>query len=97
VKQAFDPESVRDILRRGIANGWWTLEDLDTPSPGFISNMDVDRRHFPNGYQGIQHRNLLRDTDQIPNPDAEALSSPYSTPQPPAPVSPTQDPAAWPF
>ena len=32
----------------------------------------------------------------VPN-TAEAPSSPYSTPQPPAPVSPTQDPASWPF
>ena len=97
MKQAFDPASVRDILRRGIANGWWTLEDLDTPSPGFISNMDVDRRHFPSGYQGIEHRNLLRDTDQLPKAAPEASTSPSNTPQPPAPVSTTQEPSAWPF
>jgi hypothetical protein len=23
------------ILRRGIENGWWTVEDLNTPPPGW--------------------------------------------------------------
>ena len=70
MKAAFDPASVRTLLNRGIANGWWKPEHLDRASPGFRRNITLDRRHFPNGYQGIQHRNLLRDTDQIPNPDA---------------------------
>jgi hypothetical protein len=97
VNPAFDPASVRALLRRGITNGWWTLQDLDVPSYGFRENLKVGRRLVPHGYTGIQHRNPLRDTDQIPNPDAEAPSSPCSTPQPPAPVSPTQEPSAWPF
>jgi hypothetical protein len=97
VNPAFDPASVRTLLRRGIANGWWTLEDLDIPSYGFRENLKVDRRLFPNGYTGIQHRNLLRDSPLLPKPTAEASSGPAKAPEPPAPVSPTHEPPAWPF
>ena len=97
MKAAFDPASVRTLLNRGIANGWWKPEHLDRASPGFRSNLVLDPRHFPHGYHGIQHRNLLRDTDQLPKATPEAPTSPGSTPQPPAPVSPTQEPSAWPF
>ena len=26
---------LRKILERGIENGWWTVEDLNTPPPGW--------------------------------------------------------------
>ena len=26
---------LRNLLERGIANGWWTVEDLNTPPPGW--------------------------------------------------------------
>ena len=26
---------LRKLLERGIANGWWTVDDLNTPSPGW--------------------------------------------------------------
>ena len=41
-----DITSTIKTLRDGIAKGYWTLEDLDTPPPGSISKT---------------HRNLLRD------------------------------------
>ncbi len=41
-----DITSTIRTLRDGIAKGYWTLEDLDTPPPGSISKT---------------HRNLLRD------------------------------------
>lgn len=94
---AFDPASVRTLLRRGITNGWWTLQDLDVPSPGFRSNLLVARRLFPNGYQGIQHRNLLRDSPPVHKPTPEASSGPGKAPEPPAPVPTTQPTAPWPF
>ena len=47
-------------LRNGIEKGLWTLEDLDQPSPGWISNTRVDRRNFPDGYRVIEYRNPLR-------------------------------------
>ena len=52
---------VQKQLQDGIAKGYWTLEQLDKPSAGWIANTRVDLRTFPDGYQGIEHRNLLRD------------------------------------
>jgi hypothetical protein len=48
-----------------VEKGYITVEDLDTPSPGFIANTAVDRHHFPCGYPGLTYRNLLRDPDPI--------------------------------
>ena len=59
--QIDDIHVVRKTLRDGIAKGYWTLEQLDKPSAGWIANSRVDRRTFPGGYEGVQHRNLLRD------------------------------------
>jgi hypothetical protein len=97
VKSAFDTAAVRTLLQRGINNGWWTLSDLGTPSPGFRDNTRVQHRAFPHGYQGIQHRNLLLDSPPIPRPTAEAASGPEKAPEPPAPVPTTPDPSDWPF
>ena len=52
---------VQKQLQDGIAKGYWTLEQLDKPSAGWIANTRVDLRNFPDGYRGIEHRNLLRD------------------------------------
>lgn len=49
------------ILREGVEKGLWTVEQLDRPSFGFQDCANVDRRTFPDGYQGVQFRNLLRD------------------------------------
>jgi hypothetical protein len=50
-----------------VEKGYITVEDLDTPSPGFIANTAVDRHHFPCGYPGLTYRNLLRDPDPEPS------------------------------
>lgn len=65
MRRAFDMTSVRMTLRKAVANGLFTVEDLDTPSDGFTRNMAVDRKSFPGGYNGVQYRNLLRDDDGI--------------------------------
>ena len=56
----YDASSVRQTLRNGIAKGYWKLEDLDTPPPGYIGKPE-------------NHRNLLRDyhsetVDKGPDP-----------------------------
>ena len=48
------------ILKDEADKGNWTLDQLDRPSPGWTAVTKVDRRFFKNGYQGIEHRNLLR-------------------------------------
>ena len=57
------------LLQNGADNGYWTVDQLDRPSPGWQTSMKVDRRYFKNGYQGIQHRNLLRDSGYTPAPN----------------------------
>lgn len=57
---AFDVSSVRLKLRYMVDQGYVTLEQLDEPSPGFRSNMNVHMRDFPKGYRGVGHKNLLR-------------------------------------
>ena len=54
-------KAIQEQLQDGIAKGYWTLEQLDKPSAGWVANTRVDLRSFPDGYQGVQHRNLLRD------------------------------------
>ena len=63
MKQAFDQNSIRLTLQKAIQAGHFTLDDLDAPSPGFRECTKVDRRTFPGGYEGVQFRNLLRDTE----------------------------------
>ena len=58
---AFDVSSVRLKLMHMVEQGLLTIEDLDQPSPGFKSNMNVHMRDFPSGYHGVRHKNLLRD------------------------------------
>jgi len=59
MKQAFDTTEVISLLRRGIAAGHWTLQDLDVPSPGWIITME-DAKRIP-GFVPPVFRNPLRD------------------------------------
>lgn len=66
MKRTFDTYSAVKILRDGIAKGYWTLEDLDTPSPGTQMNF-ADYRRFcvAQGYINKEpvYRNILRDAE----------------------------------
>lgn len=75
--QALQPlsNSLVDLLRDGVKKGLWTMEALDRPSPGWLNNTRVDVRFFPDGYQGKQHRNLLRDP-QPESPERVQVVSP---------------------
>ena len=59
-------DATRQQLLDGVAKGYWTVEQLDTPSAGFIHNTRCDRRTFPGGYEGVQFRNLLREDGVAP-------------------------------
>ena len=72
-----DLSSVMRTLRHGVEVGHWTLEQLDTPSAGFRTCTAVDRKTFPGGYEGVQHRNLLRDE---PIPPTQAAEPPAAAP-----------------
>ena len=81
--------SVKRILREGVEKGHWTVEQLDHPSLGFIDCTAVDREHFRGGYEGVQFRNLLRDTAQ-PHPEAVQVISDRDLPPMPQGVTPAQ-------
>ena len=96
MNQAFDPTSVRLTLRKGIEKGYWTLEDLDTPSMGWKENAERFQRNYPK-YQQPLYRNLLRDTEaaatvSLSDP-RDFTPAPGHTPalDPPAPLSPPSD------
>ena len=55
-----DIAATRRLLRRGIEAGYWTLEQLDQPSPGWADNAKRFRIHHPN-YVQHEYRNPLRD------------------------------------
>ena len=46
-----DLQSVLRTLRDGIGKGYWTMQDLDVPPPGYV---------------GKTYRNLLRDQPDAP-------------------------------
>ena len=87
MRHVVDPGMLR-LLRRGVESGLWTLENLDTPSPGFVQCTAVDREWFKGGYEGVQFRNLLRDMPAVeavqaaPDPkDFDTVLPPSNTPQ----------------
>ena len=70
--------SLKEMLLRGVEQGYWTLENLDSPSAGWGTNTRVDLRTFPDGYKGAQHRNLLR--DGMPQPERVQVIDPKDLP-----------------
>ena len=89
MKHCIDPSLIR-MLRHGVEVGLWTLEDLDTPSPGFRTCTAIDRRTFPSGYEGVQFRNLLRDMPAVESVQAVPDPKDFDTVLPPT-NPPTQD------
>ena len=77
--------AIINILRKGVESGHWTLDQLDKPSAGWTANTRVDRRTFPSGYMGIEHRNLLRPHD---TPERVEVVSPRDFTPPPDPAPP---------
>ena len=92
MKPLSDISSVMQTLRKGVENGHWTIEQLDSPSHGFRTCTAVDRRTFRSGYEGVQFRNLLRDTAQ-PHPEAVQVISDRDLPPMPQGITPAESQA----
>lgn len=80
---------LKQMLRQGVEKGYWTFDALDRPSPGFVSCTRVDRKAFPGGYEGIQHRNLLK-APGIPHPETVEVINNKDLPPMPHGVTPAQ-------
>ena len=74
--------SVLQILKDGIKKGYWTLEDLDKPPPGWtecISNTKGNKA-FPQGYQGVKYKNLARVEEPKPKKEKIEIIDPKDLP-----------------
>jgi len=72
MERMFDKISLVRTLKDGIKKGYWTMEQLDTPPPGWkdcVTDCEGNPA-FPQGYQGIQYKNLAR---QSPVPTKEKV------------------------
>ncbi len=65
MKKAFDLAEVRILLRRMVASGYVTVEQLDTPSMGWQENAKTFRLNHPK-YPQPEYVNLLRVSDPEP-------------------------------
>ena len=67
--------SVLALLKDGIKKGYWTLEDLYTPPPGWTEcvNNTKGNKAFPQGYQGVKYRNIARVEEPKPPPAEEKV------------------------
>ena len=89
-----DINATRRLLRRGIEAGYWTLEDLDTPSMGWAENAKAFRINHPL-YVQHEYRNPLRDHHQPPTVE---ITSPrdFAAPNPRPGVPPGDSPLSLP-
>jgi len=67
--------SVIKTLKDAIKRGKFTLKDLDTPPPGWTEcvNNTKGNKAFPQGYQGVEYRNLARLEEPKPKPSEEKV------------------------
>ena len=67
--------SVINTLKEGIKKGWWTLKDLDQPPPGWLECVNNCKGNpaFPQGYQGVEYKNLARVEEPKPPPAEEKV------------------------
>ena len=70
--------SVLQILKDGIKKGYWSLEDLDTPPPGWTEVVNDCKGNplFPQGYQGVKYKNLARVEEPKPIEEKVELTDP---------------------
>ena len=83
MKRIFDKVSLLKLLKDGLnkpnpkdpESMMWTLEDLDTPPPGWteVVNNCKGNPAFPQGYQGVEYKNLARLKEPIPLPPEEKV------------------------
>ena len=83
MEEIFSKASVIRLLKAGLNKPnptnpnrmMWTLEDLDTPPPGWteVVNNCKGNPAFPKGYQGVEYKNHARLKEPIPPPVEEKV------------------------
>ena len=92
-----DLNAISRVLRDAVTRGKFTLEDLDEPTEGWKKNLNPDRTYFKGGYQGIRHRNLLRDPAGPSQPHRGTSQEPSSHLPRPNPNPNPEQPDETPF
>ena len=74
-KNKYKDFKVIKLLKDGIKKGYWTLENLDTPSPQWKEVVDTCNGHplYVKGYQGVKFENLARVEEPKPPPAEEKV------------------------
>jgi len=82
MEKAFDRISVMKTLKDGIKKGYWTLEDLDKPSPQWKEVVDTCNGHpmYVRGYQGVKFENLARVKEPKPSKEKIEIIDPKDLP-----------------
>ena len=90
MKRLFDKVSLLKLLKDGLnkpnpkdpESMMWTLEDLDQPPPGWteVVNNCKGNPAFPQGYQGVEYRNLARVEEPKPVEEKVELTDPKDLP-----------------
>ena len=62
MERIFDQASLIKTIKDGVKKGYWTLNDIDKPPPGWTEVVNDCKGNplFPQGYQGVKYRNLAR-------------------------------------
>ena len=83
MEQLFDQASLVKTLKGGIKKGYWSLEDLDRPPPGWTEcvNNTKGNKAFPQGYQGVKYRNLARVKEPEPPKEKIEIIDPKDLPE----------------
>ena len=86
MKRLFDKVSLLKLLKDGLnkpnpkdpESMMWTLEDLDEPPPGWteVVNNCKGNPAFPQGYQGVEYKNLARVEEPKPVEEKVELTDP---------------------
>ena len=83
MEKVFDRISVMKTLKDGIKKGYWTLEDLDKPSPQWKEVVDTCNGHplYVRGYQGVKFQNLARVKELKPKKEQIEIIDPKDLPE----------------
>ena len=86
MKRIFDKVSLLKLLKDGLnkpnpkdpESMMWTLEDLDQPPPGWteVVNNCKGNPAFPQGYQGVEYKNLARVEEPKPIEEKVEITNP---------------------
>ena len=82
MEKAFARISVMKTLKDGIKKGYWTLEDLDKPSPQWKEVVNTCNGHpmYIRGYQGVKFENLARVEELKPSKEKIEIIDPKDLP-----------------